>query len=51
VAVNLSALSETLIESELFGFVKGAFTGADQDRKGKFEEAGIGTVFLDEIAE
>ena len=51
VAVNLSALSESLLESELFGFVKGAFTGAIQDRKGKFEEAGRGTIFLDEIAE
>lgn len=51
IAVNLSALTETLIESELFGYVKGAFTGADQDRKGKFEEAGSGTIFLDEIAE
>ena len=51
VAVNLSALSESLLESELFGFVKGAFTGASQDRKGKFEEAGRGTIFLDEIAE
>ncbi|MDG1428001.1 MAG: sigma-54 dependent transcriptional regulator [Crocinitomicaceae bacterium] len=51
VAVNLSALSESLLESELFGYVKGAFTGADQDRKGKFEEANRGTIFLDEIAE
>lgn len=51
IAVNLSALSETLLESELFGYVKGAFTGADQDRKGKFEEANNGTIFLDEIAE
>jgi DNA-binding NtrC family response regulator len=51
VAVNLSALSEGLIESELFGYVKGAFTGATEDRKGKFEEAGSGTLFLDEIAE
>ena len=51
IAINLSALSETLLESELFGFVKGAFTGAEKDRKGKFEEAGEGTIFLDEIAE
>ena len=51
VAVNLSALSESLLESELFGYVKGAFTGANEDRKGKFEESGKGTIFLDEIAE
>lgn len=51
VAVNLSALSESILESELFGYVKGAFTGANEDRKGKFEEAGAGTIFLDEIAE
>ena len=51
IAVNLTSLSDSLLESELFGFVKGAFTGATQDRRGKFEEAGQGTIFLDEIAE
>ena len=51
VAVNCSSLSETLLESELFGHVKGAFTGAVRDKKGKFELAGNGTIFLDEISE
>lgn len=51
IAVNLSALPPNLIESELFGHEKGAFTGADKKRIGKFEAAKSGTLFLDEIAE
>jgi two-component system response regulator AtoC len=49
IAVNCTALPGTLLESELFGHVKGAFTGAVQSRKGYFELAGAGTIFLDEI--
>jgi two-component system response regulator AtoC len=51
VPVNCGGIPESLIESELFGYKKGAFTGADKDRKGLFEEADGGTIFLDEIGE
>jgi transcriptional regulator with GAF, ATPase, and Fis domain len=51
ISVNCGAIPENLVESELFGHVKGAFTGAASDRKGKFESANHGTIFLDEIGE
>ena len=51
VSVNCGAFPETLLESELFGYVKGAFTGATTNKKGLFEYADAGTLFLDEIAE
>ena len=51
VAVNCGAIPRDLVESELFGHRKGAFSGADKDRKGHFEEASSGTIFLDEVAE
>lgn len=51
ISVNCSALTETLVESELFGHIKGSFTGAINDRKGAFETARGGTLFLDEIGD
>ena len=51
VSINCSAFQETLLESELFGYLKGAFTGATANKKGLFEYASRGTLFLDEIAE
>jgi DNA-binding NtrC family response regulator len=51
VAVNCAALPETIMEAELFGFERGAFTGAVQQREGRFAQANKGTIFLDEVAE
>lgn len=51
ISINCGALSETLLESELFGYERGAFTGASQKQKGLFQAAHMGTIFLDEIGE
>lgn len=51
ISINCGAFTETLLESELFGYVKGSFTGANTNRKGLFEAANSGTIFLDEIGE
>lgn len=51
ITINCGGIPENLLESELFGYQKGAFTGADQDKRGLFEEADQGTIFLDEIGE
>jgi transcriptional regulator with GAF, ATPase, and Fis domain len=51
IPINCGAMTETLLESELFGFVKGAFTGAVQSRPGMFESAHSGSIFLDEIGD
>src|SRR2546422_8893690 len=51
VSINCGAFTETLLESELFGYMKGSFTGANTNRKGLFESANTGTIFLDEIGE
>lgn len=51
ISINCGAFTETLLESELFGYIKGAFTGANANRKGLFEAADKGTIFLDEIGE
>lgn len=51
ITVNCAAIPDTLIESELFGHVKGAYTGAHQDRIGRFELANLGTIFMDEIGD
>lgn len=51
VAINVSAIPKELVESEMFGYEKGAFTGANNKKSGRFEDAGKGTIFLDEIGE